>query len=133
MNVTLDTNVLIAAFISRGVCHELLEYCARHHRLVTSGFILDEFRDKMLNKFGMDPQDVTEAVDLIRKNADVVHPASIREHVSRDPDDDNILAAAVAGKSACIVTGDKDLLVLKEYAGIDVIEPSAFWKYEALK
>jgi len=46
--------------------------------------------------------------------------------VCRDPDDDNILAAAVSGKCDCIITGDKDLLVLKEYEGIDIFSPRDF-------
>ena len=48
MRIVLDTNVLIAAFVSRGVCHELLEHCERQHQLISSGFILREFEDKLL-------------------------------------------------------------------------------------
>lgn len=51
MRVVLDTNVLIAAFIARGVCSELLEHCVRHHTLATSEFILNEFREKLTSKF----------------------------------------------------------------------------------
>ena len=51
MRVLLDTNVLIAAFIAHGFCHELLEHCARQHTLVTSDFVLGEFRDKLTDKF----------------------------------------------------------------------------------
>lgn len=51
MKILLDTNVLIAALIARGVCHELLEHCARRHKLVTSDFILDEVRNKLIQKF----------------------------------------------------------------------------------
>ena len=51
MRILLDTNVPIAALIARGLCHELLEQCARRHNLVTSDFILDEVRDKLIQKF----------------------------------------------------------------------------------
>ena len=44
MKVVLDTNVLIAAFITKGVCSELLEHCLRRHEIIMSEFILDEFR-----------------------------------------------------------------------------------------
>ena len=51
MRILLDTNVLIAAFIARGVCHELLEHCALNHELITSNFILAEVRENLLLKF----------------------------------------------------------------------------------
>ena len=50
----------------------------------------------------------------------------------RDPDDDNILAAAESGKCDCIITGDKDLLVLKAYKGIDILNPREFITNEGL-
>jgi len=42
MRVVLDTNVLIAAFIARGICSAVLEHCVRQHTLVTSDFILNQ-------------------------------------------------------------------------------------------
>lgn len=43
MRILLDTNVLIAAFLTRGICNELLEHCLRHHQLINSEFLLNEF------------------------------------------------------------------------------------------
>ena len=45
LKVFFDTNVLIAALISRGFCHELLEYCVLTHTVITSNFILDEVEE----------------------------------------------------------------------------------------
>jgi len=70
MRILLDTNVLIAAFISRGVCAELLEHCARHHILVTSRFILDELRRKLREKFGFSDGEAQAAVGLLRTRAE---------------------------------------------------------------
>ena len=50
MKIVLDTNVLIAAFIARGVCSDLLEHCARQHTLVTSEFILTGDADLLILK-----------------------------------------------------------------------------------
>ena len=44
--------------------------------------------------------------------------------MSRDPDDDSVIAAAVAAQAAWIVTGDQDLLVLGSYEGIAIITPA---------
>ena len=52
MKILLDTNVLIAALIARGTCHELLEHCVLRHTLFSSDFILNETEEKLIEKFG---------------------------------------------------------------------------------
>jgi len=54
----------------------------------------------------------------------VVTPPKLESQVCRDPDDDNILAAALGGNCDCIITGDKDLLTLKSFAGITIVDPA---------
>jgi len=51
MRIVLDTNVLIASFITRGTCRDLIDHCLRHHDLLTSEFILNEFSDVLNRKF----------------------------------------------------------------------------------
>ncbi|HBB86830.1 MAG TPA: putative toxin-antitoxin system toxin component, PIN family [Blastocatellia bacterium] len=126
MKIVLDTNVIIAALIARGVCHELLEHCVLRHTLLTSDFILDETKEKLTEKFGY-PEDLAdEAVALLRSRMRVVTPAELERKVCRDPDDDNVLALAVSGECDCIITGDQDLLVIKAYEGIDILTPRDF-------
>jgi len=133
MKVLLDTNVLIAAFITRGVCSDLLEHCIRQHDLVTSEFILDEFRQHLVRKFNYSAAEVGEAIELLRLKVEVVTPAALERPVCRDPDDDVILGTAIAGRVACIVTGDKDLLILKRFGSVDIVSPAEFSAYEAAK
>jgi predicted nucleic acid-binding protein len=52
VKIVLDTNVLIAALIARGVCHDLLEHCILCHTLLTSDYILNETHEKLTEKFG---------------------------------------------------------------------------------
>ena len=130
MRVLLDTNVLIAAFIAHGVCNELLEHCALNHDIVLSTFILDEIREKLVNKFGFTTREANRAVRLLASRCRTVTPSELPRSICRDPDDDEIIGTAVAGSCDCIVTGDKDLLDLKETAGIVVIPPSQFWEFE---
>ena len=132
MKIVLDTNVLIAALIARGVCHELLEYCILRHTLFTSDFILNETHEKLIEKFGYAPDLADEAINLFRSRMELVAPFELEKQICRDPDDDNILAAAVSGKCDCIITGDKDLLVLKAFAGIDILNPRDFITNEKL-
>ena len=131
MKIVLDTNVLIAALIARGVCHDLLEHCVLRHTLLTSDFILHETHEKLIEKFGYAADLANEAVSLLRSRMELVAPAMSERQVCRDPDDDNILAAALSGKCDCIITGDKDLLVLKSYEGIDILSPRDFIESES--
>lgn len=126
MKIVLDTNVLIAALIARGVCHDLLEHCVLRHTLLTSDFILNETREKLVEKFQYSRDLADEAVSLLRSRMMVVASETLDRKVCRDPDDDNILAAAVSGKCECIITGDKDLLVLNAYQGVRIVSPRDF-------
>jgi len=51
MKLVLDTNVLVAAFISDGVCHQILEHCFLKHEVVLSNRILVELDDTLQEKF----------------------------------------------------------------------------------
>ena len=130
MRLVLDTNVLIAAFISHGVCNELLEHCVLNHEVVLSKFILDELKEKLTDKFKFSVREANAAIRLMKSRSEMVSPPPLVSPLSRDPDDDNIIAAAVAGHCECIVTGDKDLLDLKEAHNISIIPPAHFWKFE---
>ena len=126
MKIVLDTNVLLAALIARGVCHQLLEHCVSRHILFTSDFILDETQEKLIEKFGYSSELAAEAVSVLRSRMTVVSASKLEHPVCRDPDDDNILAAAISGECDCIISGDKDLLVLKQYQGINIFSPRDF-------
>lgn len=131
MRIVLDTNVLIAAFVARGVCHELLEHCEREHTLVSSAFILDEFEQKLTGKFKVPPEAARAARALNEAHMELATPEPLPEPVCRDPDDDWVLATARSGACQCIITGDKDLLALATSEQITILSPADFWRYEA--
>jgi len=131
MKVVLDTNVLIAALIARAVCADLVEYCVLSHTVVSSDFILAELRRHLVGKFGYAEDDADDAIVFLQANMQIVTPAAIDPPVCRDPDDDQILGTAVAGQAECIVTGDKDLLVLGQHEGIHIFAPGDFGDFES--
>jgi putative PIN family toxin of toxin-antitoxin system len=130
MNIVLDTNVLIAAFISHGTCNETLEHCIRYHNLITSKYILNEFRNNLISKFKFSKNEVAEASALLLSRMTVVTPSIIPKNICDDHKDLPILGTAVKGKCQCIITGDNDLLRLDKYNKINIIAPNDFLKSE---
>lgn len=130
MKVVFDTNVLMAALISRGTCADLLEQCVMFHSIITSDFILDELREHLVGKFRYSVEEAEDAVSLFKSQMQLVTPEVIEPQVCRDKDDDQILGTGLAGLADCIVTGDKDLLVVQQHAGIEIITPGDFVDFE---
>ncbi len=130
MNIVLDTNVLIAAFTSRGACNELYEHCLANYTILCSEWIINEFSNNLENKFKIDSKQIEKAVNLIRAYSQETEYTLPDKQICRDRDDDHILALAESGDAQCIVTGDKDLLILKLYKKIPIVKPSEFWRWE---
>lgn len=131
MKVLLDTNILIATFITHGTCSDLFEHCIRHHEILTSKFILDELEGHLRKKFKFPENDVREAMEILNTVAKVVEPAPLAEPVCRDADDDMVLATALTGNADCLITGDKDLTDLKAFQNIPILKPAEFSSFEA--
>jgi putative PIN family toxin of toxin-antitoxin system len=131
VKLLLDTNVLVAALIARGVCSDLLEHCVRQHVVISSRPLLDELGDVLTRKFRQRAVDVRAALRLFEETFMLVAPDVLEPPICRDPDDDVVLATARSGECAAIVTGDQDLLILDPFQGIRVLAPSAFWKWES--
>jgi putative PIN family toxin of toxin-antitoxin system len=124
MRIVYDTNVLAPILLRRGEVLKLKHYVKNNNVLVlTSEFILDELAEVLRIRLGMTKQHAKASSRAFIKITQVVKPTII-ESITRDPDDDYILATAVAGNADYIVTLDEDLLVLKEYKGIKIIKPT---------
>jgi|SRR5208283_3181230 len=128
MIVVFDTNVLIAAIITEGLCSKLLHRArGGEFSLILCPFILKELRGILSTKFRLSREDVALAMDPINEAIYEVieHGIKIVE-ICRDADDDNIIACAVAAKADYLVTGDSDLLEIKNYHDIKIVTPRDF-------
>ena len=124
MRVVYDTNVLATVISSRSQILHLKQLISSGQiTLITSPFILDELEAVLAEKFRLTKQGAKSRTRLLARVTEVVKPSQV-EAISRDPDDDFIIATAVAGKAQYIVTSDKDLLVQKEYKGIKIVTPA---------
>ena len=122
MRVVLDTNVLISALISHGKPRRLLIRLFREHEPVSSRQMLAELEDVLSrSKFGLTRSRVDEFLGILVKRFIVSEVEEIPELISEDPDDDVVLATALAGGADYIVTGDGHLLGLREYQGIRIV------------
>jgi uncharacterized protein len=123
-----DTNVLMAAFLTEGICSGLLIRARKHaFNLVLCDDIIREFEGILIKKFRFTSTDVSEISAIVSEAAsEILHKLDPFPNVCRDPNDDMIIACAIDAAADYIVTGDEDLLILKHYNDIVIINPRNF-------
>lgn len=133
MKAVLDTNVLISSVLSTGTPHNVVVAGFEgEYQIVVSVATLTEFRETLLkypDRFQMDEEDVQKEVETVRYFVEFVEPEEDISAVDNDPDDDKFLEAAVAGNVDFLVTGDKHLLDLGSFRGIDIVTPRVFYNH----
>lgn len=131
MRVFIDTNVLVSAFATRGLCADLFRVILMHHDALVSDTVVHEFRRVLTDKFRV-PGDAS--AEVVESLADIEHlPSSAMqpEYKVRDPEDVRILADALEGKADVLLTGDTDLLDLADNVSeLRIMNPRAFWEME---
>ena len=172
MKAVFDTNVLIAAFLTEGICAKLLSRARRRDfdlilcdgilancksprlsfprkresslfkNFWTPAFagvtpfiefcnclILQEFKRVLKKKFATSPHETSEALIILSEAALEIHGRTDSiTPICRDSDDDLILACARDAVADYVVTGDEDILVLKTYESISIVNPMEFEK-----
>lgn len=123
MKIVFDTNVLFSAFVTHGVCAGLYEECLQRAQIVVSPGILNELEENLRAKVRLTSSEARDIIRAVRADAEVVKPTPLAKAVCRDPGDDHILAAGLAANADAIVTGDRDLLVLKRFRAISILNP----------
>lgn len=125
MRVVFDTNVIVAGLVAQGLCHEVIELLLPEHAAILSAKLWVELVETLGKKFGLAPDDLP-FLHLYRRHATWVEATALDEPVCRDPDDDVVLATALAGEANAIVSGDDDLLALGTFRGIPILSPRQF-------
>ncbi|WP_263820602.1 putative toxin-antitoxin system toxin component, PIN family [Salinibacter sp.] len=134
MRVFLDTNVLVSGFSTRGLSADVVRFLLAEHELLTGEVVLDETRRVLTEKFGVPEEKVGEIESLLRRRhvepvPDPESPASEPPVEVRDPDDEIVLASAIAAGAEVLITGDKDLLdVAGQVESIRIMTPRTFWE-----
>lgn len=126
--IVIDTNVLISAFVFKGFAAKVFEYCAVYQSIILSNWILNELTEKLVKKFKIEPSDVDIVIQLIKDRATILEPKNKLPNVCRDKDDNNILQLAEYAAANYIISGDKDLLILKSFKTTIILNPRTFFE-----
>jgi putative PIN family toxin of toxin-antitoxin system len=128
MRAVLDSNVLVAAYLTEGLCARLLRRARRgQFELITCAQILNEVRGS-LQKLTSPSEEALEGVmtQLLSVSVAISAIPPLDRRVCRDATDDGILACALAARVDYLVTGDRDLLTLRTFESIPIIAPRSF-------
>ena len=128
MIAVFDTNVLLAAIITEGICSKLLRRARiGEFSLISCPFIMKELRRILSKKFRLSQEELALVMEPISEAISQVIEHNLKiTGVCRDADDDNIIACAVAARADYLVTGDFDLLEIKSYKDTKIITPRDF-------
>lgn len=127
MRVFLDTNVLVSAFATRGLCADLFRHVLAEHDLITGEVIILELRRVLRDKMNVPAPTIAAVERVLRDHVVVPKPAKPHPLPIRDQADRWVLASAVAGKADVLVTGDSDLLDMAARAPLRIMDPRGFW------
>ena len=127
MRVFLDTNVLVSAFMARGLSAEVLQTVLAEHDLVLGERVVGELRRILKQKMRVHERAVKELERFLREQSVVVESSGEPPITVRDPADSRVLAEAIAGRVDVLVTGNKDLLQIASRAPMAVLTPRGFW------
>ena len=126
MRVLLDSNVWLAILTTDGKCRRMWRQARDASQVFASPDILGEIEEKLWLKFGFHPRHAHLLATFVKRQTTPVIVKGSPPKVCRDPDDDYIVAAAVSADCDFLVTGDKDLLALKNFEDMKIVTPREF-------
>lgn len=129
MRVVCDTNVVVSAvLLDRSVSADCFRHALESHELLSSHEILLELFDVLqrerLNRYTTEETRL-EFFRVYAARVTILTP-QFRVDVCRDPDDNRLLEAATEGKADMLITGDQDLLVLRDQFAFRIITPREY-------
>lgn len=127
MKIIFDTNVLLSALLFPGFSAKVYDFCSAQYNIISSNWLLEELAEKLTGKFNLTDQQTETYITLLRERMAVIHPFNELPDACRDADDNHVLQVADYILADCIVTGDKDLLVLVTYKQTQILSPREFY------
>ncbi len=128
MNIVIDTNVILSAFLTEGLSHKVFLSCIGKHKLYISEWILFEVKDKLDKKFSIPKPKILNLLNFLKKACYLIEPKGEVIKGSRDVKDNPILLLADNINADLIITGDKDLLEMIHYKRIKIVNPRYYFE-----
>jgi putative PIN family toxin of toxin-antitoxin system len=128
VKIILDTNVFISGIFFSGPPHTILQaWRDRRVQIILSPEILEEYSRVAESLHRKYPEiNLNAILELIVVEAEMHEVKALDEAVCVDPDDDKFIACALSSGAKLIVSGDKHLLDVDGYRGVEVLKPKAF-------
>jgi len=98
------------------------------HQLVISAPLIEELKGVLGEKLDLPYDLISEFVEILKQNATLSTPTALPSIDIQDKDDLTILSSASSGEADLFITGDKELLELKNPGGMEIVSPRAFWE-----
>jgi len=128
MKIVLDTNVLVSGLLTPfGPSGEIV-------RMVSTGILILQYDSRILleyhevlyrPKFQFNKDHIDTLLSFLKQNGLLI-PANPLEQCLPDPDDEPFLEIAIAGRAACLITGNKSHYPRQSRQGITILSPSEF-------
>jgi len=124
--VVFDSGVLVSALHFGGTPLAALHAASIHSSIALCTEIEEEVQKALTGKLKWPETEANRVLQALIRDARLVHISGVLSGACRDPKDHIILECAVVAEADFIVSGDNDLLVLEQYAGIRIVTPRAF-------
>ena len=128
MRVFLDTNVLLSAFATRGLCADLFELVLIEHDLASGRQVIQELGRALRSKLKFPASAAREVVAFVADEAVEIVGKAEPVDAPVDLDDARVLGEALVARAAVFVTGDAALLAIGELRGMPIVSPRRFWE-----
>ena len=128
MRIFLDTNVLVSAFATRGLCAEVLELVLLDHDLIVGRNVLRELDKALREKVKLSLTHAAEVIDFVLSEATQVVNKADPVQLRVDAADAVVLGEAIAGQAELFVTGGAVLLHLTSAKTVKIISPRQLWE-----
>lgn len=130
MKIVFDTNVILSAYLTRGLACTMFEHCLEEHEIIISTQILAELESRLQQKLKIPREKASAMLNLLRIACQVSAISEVDPSSCRDQSDLHILGLAENSKADIIISGDDDLLCIRAFQGIPIWSPRQFWEME---
>ncbi len=128
MKVFLDTNVVVSAIATRGLCADVFRSVLEFHELIVSEALLAEIERVLRDKIGAPNDLIADTLWLLQQDAHLSSPGPPLQLSLKDKADIAILSSATNGGADVFITGDQEILDLKTIGKLEILSPREFWE-----